>query len=279
MNREHDKKTIDFYSTSEVAEDYEKIRFHSRAGRCRDHLQKKLILSHVDKSSLKEKTILDVGCGTGRFSRFFAELGAKVIGIDASTAMLREARKQGKRVTYLSGNVCQLPFHDNSFDLMVSVNVLNHLANYRMAIGEMCRVSRKVILGIPNKHSLLLLAYIYRFLRGYNTKYSGYTVKKYENSPIPYSIYFSMSEIRSILQQNGFSNMRFRGCWVIHMPNIATGFFQWLDNCLSSTPLERFGSFMTISAEKNSLFKNGEVKKVGGSGRDINGTYKKEKFS
>ncbi len=246
----HDENTRKFYQIPQVASDYEAIRFSSRAGHIGDSLQKRAILSLLDPADIKGAKVLDVGCGTGRFSRIFMERDAKVIGVDASMAMLNEARSRSQVVNYAATDALYLPFTCNEFDIAISVNVFNHLASYEQAIGEMCRVSKKIILGLPNKKSILLLAYIYRSLKGYNSEYGGYTVKHYNGAPMPYSIYFSANDLERILIKNGMRNIHVTGClFTFFLPNIATGLVARFDQFL--TPhFGRFGAFIVISGEK-----------------------------
>ena len=72
----------------------------------------------------KGGSLLDVGCGTGHFSRRFARIGLSVTGIDPDPAVLRCARTQGSDVHYLQVNAQELPFSDNAFDYMIAVTSL-----------------------------------------------------------------------------------------------------------------------------------------------------------
>lgn len=83
--------------------------------------------------------ILDVGSGKGRFSRAFRERGAAVIGIDLSLAMLAE----GRGLDRVRGSARRLPFSAGSFDCVVAVEVLEHLAV--AAIEEAIREFRRVL--------------------------------------------------------------------------------------------------------------------------------------
>ena len=248
-----DQKTRLFYQNHQVAKDYEKIRFISRAGKAVDDLQKKAILSLINPSEIQGIRLLDVGCGTGRFSRFFSERGADVISIDASPAMLQVAREQdNNQGQYSISNALSLPFGKNTFDVAISVNVFNHLASYEQAISEICRVSRKVILGLPNKYSILFFTYIYRYLRRHNlTDAVCYTTKEYEGAaPTPYSIYFSSSELRHLFEINHMKNIRMTGClFTFYLPEIATNVFQHIDECLMPY-LGQYGSTIIIIGEK-----------------------------
>jgi len=58
----------------------------------------------------EDTTLLDIGCGTGHFSRRFAQLGLSVTGIDPDPATLKFARTKGEDVRYMQGSVLELPF-------------------------------------------------------------------------------------------------------------------------------------------------------------------------
>lgn len=104
----------------------------------------------------KGGSLLDVGCGTGHFSRRFARLGLSVTGIDPDPAVLRFARTQGSDVHYMQGNAQELPFSDNAFDYMIAVTSLCFIDEPLLVLQEMWRVTRHtLVLGLLNRHSLL----------------------------------------------------------------------------------------------------------------------------
>lgn len=72
------------------------------------------------KKSLK---ILDAGCGTGLLATMLQQYG-EVIGIDLIPEALKFAKKRGVKVK--KGTVEKLPFADNSFDIVVSIDVITH---------------------------------------------------------------------------------------------------------------------------------------------------------
>ncbi|MBI3574933.1 MAG: class I SAM-dependent methyltransferase [Gammaproteobacteria bacterium] len=107
-------------------------------------------------------TLLDVGCGTGHFSRRFAAAGLRVAGLDPDAAMLEHAYGLGGGVSYLLGTGTELSFGDNAYDYVTAVTSMCFIADPERALREMWRVARRaVLLGLLNRRSLL-----YRQKRG-----------------------------------------------------------------------------------------------------------------
>ena len=91
---------------------------------------------------------LDVGCGAGALgSRILA--GArpeKLVGVDASAPFLEEARRRlGDDAEFLVADAADLPFEDDTFDVVVSGLVLNFLPDPAAAVREHARVSRGTV--------------------------------------------------------------------------------------------------------------------------------------
>ncbi|MCL5958556.1 MAG: class I SAM-dependent methyltransferase [Chloroflexi bacterium] len=111
---------------SEAHEVYDRI-----VGGYRTRLEAECILRNL--GSVAGKMILDLGCGTGRITRWLVERGAQVIGIDYSIASLREAQDKvggdGRGLDLLAADVTALPFPPTYFDLVVSSQVLEHLVD------------------------------------------------------------------------------------------------------------------------------------------------------
>lgn len=100
--------------------------------------------------------LLDVGCGTGWFSRRFAGHGLQVTGIDTDPAALAYARSQGGAVTWVEASATALPFADNSFEYSMAVTSLCFIDAVQQAVHEMWRVSRHaMVLGLLNRYSPL----------------------------------------------------------------------------------------------------------------------------
>ena len=91
------------------------------------------------------ETILDVGCGTGRFAAQLADtFGAAVIGIDPSETMLAraEANVRHPRVTFRNGNTANLPVEDGSACLLYLSMVYHHIGDRGRAAREFSRALR-----------------------------------------------------------------------------------------------------------------------------------------
>jgi 2-polyprenyl-3-methyl-5-hydroxy-6-metoxy-1,4-benzoquinol methylase len=90
--------------------------------------------------------ILDAGCGEGYLSRFFADRGAKVTGIDFSTELIEAARNHKLTaelpVSFDVGSVDALPYDESTFDLVLCNHVMNDLQDPQLAISEFARVLR-----------------------------------------------------------------------------------------------------------------------------------------
>jgi SAM-dependent methyltransferase len=104
-----------------------------------------------------EEEILDVGCGTGWFTRRMAELpGLDVTGLDLNDESLRYARERDEKSAYLEADACALPFGPKCFDRVLSVTALCFIADWPLALAEIVRVTRKrFAVGLLNRTSLL----------------------------------------------------------------------------------------------------------------------------
>lgn len=103
------------------------------------------------------QTVLDVGCGTGWFTRQLAQAGLVPTGLDLSADMLAVARQRTPQgITWLQGDAARLPLADRSFDHVVAMTSLCFVPDWPQAVAEIVRVARhRFALGLLNRHSLL----------------------------------------------------------------------------------------------------------------------------
>lgn len=129
--------------------------YHSPRGSWIGNVEYRLLLRELGPQ--QGERILDVGCGTGWFTRRLASLqGLQATGIDLNAEWLALARSRDVRSTYLQADALTLPFADDSFDHVLSVAALCFTADWHRAVREIVRVSRKrFAIGLLNRHSLL----------------------------------------------------------------------------------------------------------------------------
>jgi ubiquinone/menaquinone biosynthesis C-methylase UbiE len=119
-----------------------------------DRLEKAL-LGRLLADFPQGRLLLEVGCGTGHFTRWCSEQGWRAIGLDLSPAMLAEAIRLDSPACVL-GDALSLPFPDNAFDLVVLITTLEFVADPLQILREAMRLARSgLILGVLNRQSWL----------------------------------------------------------------------------------------------------------------------------
>lgn len=89
---------------------------------------------------LKNKKLLDVGCGPGIHIKKYVERGAECIGIDLSSEMIKLAKEHCPTAKFETGNIYDLRFDDDSFDIVTASFVLDHVKDLDKAVKEVKRV-------------------------------------------------------------------------------------------------------------------------------------------
>ena len=87
--------------------------------------------------------LLDVGCGSGFFSNLAHIKGVNVVGIDASTPLIEQAKKRNSSIKFLKGEMEELPFKDNTFDIVCAFNSIQYAESVKNAILECKRTLKK----------------------------------------------------------------------------------------------------------------------------------------
>jgi SAM-dependent methyltransferase len=107
------------------------------------------------------RTVLDVGCGTGRHAVRLARAGAAVTAVDFSAGMLARARAKpgAEQVTFLEHDLAQpLPLPASTFDLVLSALVVDHVADLPAFFGELrrlCRPDGAVVISVMHPAMML----------------------------------------------------------------------------------------------------------------------------
>ena len=109
--------------------------------------------------SVRGLKVLEIGCGLGAFSKYLVDLGADLTAADFSPEAVRlTAELLHERAPALVADVQRLPFDDGSFDLVVSLDTLEHVPDPNRALAELVRVTRprgRLIITTPNYLSLM----------------------------------------------------------------------------------------------------------------------------
>ncbi len=155
FNREH----------TECYEDYYETRYK------RAEIWQKKVLADLLKQDERVETLLEYGCGTTRFTRWWKEIGIEATGADISPFMLGEAVKlfEGDLVWADSHH---MPFKDNSFDALAFIATFAYYDDPAKVIREALRVGRYgMIFGIMNRNSTKVMRRRVQELFGANPYY------------------------------------------------------------------------------------------------------------
>ncbi len=141
-------KGKEWYQADEIAEAYDDKRF-SKGGRLIDRREKEAVLSAM--APVEGKRVLEIACGTGRFTVMLAERGADIIGLDISPAMLEQGREKAKtagvsdHIEFMRGDAARLPFPDDYFDAVFAMRFFHLADTPAKFLAEMARVSREQV--------------------------------------------------------------------------------------------------------------------------------------
>jgi ubiquinone/menaquinone biosynthesis C-methylase UbiE len=177
--KEMNEKTV--YTEEKTAKEYE--AYYKTKYRRADALEKKLLekmLSQFNDIS----QVLEVGCGTGHFTKWMATLGLQCYGADVSKPMLQEAKNTWTQSCLVQCEATQLPFAAQSVDIVAFITSLEFIRDPQTALSEALRVAKKgLVIGLLNKFSLSTLTKQVKTTSGRSRHYQNahfYAVKDIE---------------------------------------------------------------------------------------------------
>lgn len=134
----HDE-TIEYYQKR--AGEYDKVYSRDNPGR-----QEELAdLYALSRDTLEGRNVLDLGCGTGYWTKIISEQARTIIGVDINSTTLAEAEKKKYRcpVQFIRADAFDLPFANNNFDGLLICYILSHIKRQDMDI--LARSVKRVI--------------------------------------------------------------------------------------------------------------------------------------
>ncbi|MDP3998140.1 MAG: class I SAM-dependent methyltransferase [bacterium] len=132
------------------------------------------VLDFLESQGLEQskKKILDVGCASGWFISEIANHYPKnnFFGIDVYREAVAYAKIYYPKVYFSCGDAHHLPFSENSFDIVICINVLEHIINPKQILAEIKRVTKpdgKVVIGMDSENFLFSLVwYLWKKING-----------------------------------------------------------------------------------------------------------------
>ena len=134
---------------------------------------------------LKDKTVIDIGCGDGIYTKKLYWQGKPklMVGIDAARQAIVKAKKNygtsKKNLIFETGNCYEISYPDKKFDIAIARGLVHHLQKPQKAIKEILRVADQILIIEPNGYNPLLKII---------EKFSLYHRRHQEKSYLPYKI-------------------------------------------------------------------------------------------
>ena len=192
------KRFVDWY------EEMAKSRFANAFSYGRHKID--LLLDEALKQQQPGARILDVGCGTGEYVRRANELGFTASGLEPADAMRAVASNKNPGVSIVSGVATELPYPDESFDLVICIEVLRYLdlSDNRQALRELRRVLRPggtMFLTMVNRYAL----------DGFFLHYSLQRLLRPQSIERPHCEFVTPGQLEREIRGAGFSTAVYRG--------------------------------------------------------------------
>ena len=139
----HQSENIDVELVKDFGKEWEKFAVHNEANV--KELRKEYF-DIVDRNMVNKNTyMIDIGCGSGRWTDYFTDKAGFIEAIDPSEAVLVADKMLGKKenVRITKASVDTIPWNDETFDFGMSVGVLHHIPNTRRALIDCVKKIKK----------------------------------------------------------------------------------------------------------------------------------------
>jgi len=236
----------------DLAEVYDHSRFlylTRRLERC----EEKVLREWLDKL---ESPMLDVGCGSGRYSLRLADRGVEVVSMDLSLRMLKvllrklKGRGVGENVHVVLADGENLPFRDSSFRGLLCTLTFDHFQGPEKAVSEFSRVLRSgglCMISTLNEEHLKLLRRLLR-IPADKIPFLGESIPP----TLVYEVGHTGLEVQELLLANGFKPVKLMGCchWGLFATFIPEPMFKLLEGLLVKLKIMRHAALHVVVAKR-----------------------------
>jgi 2-polyprenyl-3-methyl-5-hydroxy-6-metoxy-1,4-benzoquinol methylase len=234
------------YADARMASSFDAKRFGGPIGKLLLEDQERVLVQFL--GDVTGHRVLDMATGTGRAARALASRGALVTGVDASREMLSVASTRAAEahlaIEFIEGDAHALTFSDRAFDETVCLRMLMHVPDWRQALSELCRVTRRrLVFDYPALGSAAALQAAWR-----NTAASmGQKTEAYR--------VFRAYDVARELHRHGFcitaTHKQFVLPIAVHKAVGSPAFTRAVEGMLARTGMLRLaGSPVTVAAER-----------------------------
>ena len=163
-------ETADFPETADIetsSDDYAR-RFEGDVGRWFLKIQEQITTEMV--GVFPSPRVLDVGGGHGQVTGALLENGCDVVILGSAESCRKRVEPflDGHKCSFRVGNLIDLPFGNQEFDVVISYRLLPHCERWKQLIAELCRVAREaVIVDFPEVYSVNAIApWLFKWKKG-----------------------------------------------------------------------------------------------------------------
>lgn len=211
----------DFIYDKKYAEEFEINRPHN-SGRLYNFLINYKFQKALENLPfpIKGLSLLDICCGSGMVSEYYAKEGAEVTGVDISPEAIERANIRKERYRFEAEfrvtDANNLPFADNSFDIVSVHDGLHHLKSPKRAVKEMVRVAKSAVIIIEPAKALITRISV---CLGISTDYEE----------IDFVYRFKKDEFLSWIREAGVKKVAIKR-YIMYYPHKPSRLFGFFDN-------------------------------------------------
>ncbi len=148
-------------TTKEIKNYYDGFLDHLKHDHIRENPRHAKIRKDLRRIIRKDMNVLDLGCGTGITTKYIAELGAKVVGIDISPRLIQFARENSdhQNIEYRIGDITDFSLNKKYFDVICLIDIMEHIPRAKIPnlirnIGRYSYNDTTIYLNIPDARLL-----------------------------------------------------------------------------------------------------------------------------